>query len=109
YAQPLADIHKEFQKYGVECIGLITNQEQTPAELAKHVREFNLPFPVYLDKNYVIADALKAETTPEAFVLDGDFTLRYRGRIDDSYYARLKKNHEVTSHNVRQVLGELMS
>ncbi len=53
--------------------------------------------------------ALKAETTPECFVLDGGYTLRYRGRIDDSYYERLKKHPQATRQDLRQVLGELLS
>ena len=54
-------------------------------------------------------NALKAETTPECFVLDGGYTLRYRGRIDDSYYERLKKHPRATRQDLRQVLGELLS
>ena len=40
-------------------------------------------------------ESFKAELTPEAFVLDKNLVLRYRGRIDDAYAARLKKtmNH----------------
>src|SRR5262249_26122550 len=92
YAQPLADMAKEFAANGVAFIGLTVNQDETPAEVAKHAKEFNLTFPVVLDRKLAAADAVKAEITPEAFVLDGDFVLRYRGRIDNSYYARLKKN-----------------
>src|SRR5207244_10407705 len=76
---------------------------------AKFARDYNLPFPVYLDRKFAAADAVKADVTPEVFVLDGGFVLRYRGRIDDSYYARLKKNQQVTRQDLRQVLGEIVS
>src|SRR5437899_3246284 len=89
YSQPLTDIAKEFDKLGVSFIGLTVNQEETPADVAKHAKEFNLPFPVVLDRKFVAADAVKAELTPEVFVLDGNHVLRYRGRIDNGYYARL--------------------
>lgn len=109
YSQPLSDMATEFGKQNVAFIGLTTNQDETPAEVAKYAKEHNLAFPVYLDAKFAIANALGANVTPEAFVLDGQFRLNYRGRIDDSYYARLKKNQQITQHNVRQVLGEILS
>ena len=108
--QPLADMAKEFDTSMVSrSIGLTTNDDDTPAQVAKQARQYNLPFPVYVDRDRLAVSALKAETTPECFVLDGDYTLRYRGRIDDSFYERLKKHSQVTRQDLRQVLGELLS
>jgi peroxiredoxin len=109
YSQPLADLANDYGKHGVTLIGLTTNHDETPAELAKHVKECNLPFPVMLDRKFVAAKALDAQITPEVFVLDGDYVLRYRGRIDNAYSARLKKNPQITQHDLRQALGEIMS
>jgi peroxiredoxin len=109
YCQPLADIYKEMSKAGVTVIGLTAAQDQTRAEVAKQASHFDLPFPVFLDKGLTAADALQAQITPEAFVLDGTFTLRYRGRIDDAWSARLKKNHNAGTGELRQVLGELLT
>lgn len=109
YAKPLADIHKRFHPYGVSLIGLTTNEDQTPAEVARIAKGFDIPFPVVIDHDFKAANALKANTTPEVFVLDGDYVLRYRGRIDNAFYARLKRNYEVSCHDLHQVLGELMS
>jgi hypothetical protein len=109
YCQPLADIHKQYHKYGVTVLGLTANQEQNPKEVAGQARHFDLPFPVYLDKGFGAADALKAQSTPEAFLLDGTFRLRYRGRIDDAWAARLKSNHNVTREDLRQALAEVIT
>lgn len=109
YAQPLADMASEFSKHGVQFIGLTTNEEETAADVAKRAREFALQFPVYRDDKLAAADALKAEITPEVFVLDGELVLRYRGRIDDGYSERLKKHPRVTKENLRQVIGEILS
>jgi peroxiredoxin len=109
YSQPLAEIADDLAKREVAFFALTANQEETPAEVVKHAKEFKLPFPVLLDKNYVAMDALAAKYTPEVFVLDGDFVLRYRGRIDDSFYARLKKNQQVTEYDLRQALEEMLS
>jgi peroxiredoxin len=109
YSQPLSDMAKEFGKYGVTIWGLTTNMDESRADIAKHAKEFNLTFPVFKDERLLAADALKAEITPEVFVLDGDFVLRYRGRIDDSYSERLKKHAQVTKHELRQTVAELIT
>ena len=54
------------------------------------------------------ARALEADNTPEVFVLDGDFHLRYRGRIDNKYANRLKQ-HQATKEDLKQALGEILS
>jgi peroxiredoxin/mono/diheme cytochrome c family protein len=109
YCPTLVDMAKEFGKSGVHFIGLTTNEDETRQEVAKHVREFNLNFPVFKDEKFNAAEALEANITPECFVLDGDFVLRYRGRIDDSYSERLRKHTQVSQHNLRQALAEIIT
>jgi peroxiredoxin len=109
YSQPLTDIHNQLHKYGVTVIGLVPSQDMTPAEVAKKTREYKLPFAVFADKGLLAADALQARITPEVFVLDGGFVLRYRGRIDDAWAARLKENHQAGIQDLQQALGELLT
>jgi peroxiredoxin len=109
YSQPLANMAKEYGKHGVVFLGLTTNDDDTAAQVAKLAKRYDIPFPVVPDVRLVAADALGAQITPEVFVLDSKFILRYRGRIDDAYYERLKKHPEPTQHNLLQVLGEIMS
>lgn len=109
YCQPLVEMNKEFEKSGVAFLGLTVNPDETPAQVAKLARDFNLTFPVYRDTNLTAARALEAEATPECFVLDSEFNVLYRGRIDDTWSARLKKHEKVTRHDLKQVLGEVLS
>jgi peroxiredoxin len=109
YAEPLSEMAKEFGKHGVTLWGLTTNEDETIAEVAKQAKHFNLTFPVFKDERLRAADALQADVTPEVFVLDGNFVLQYRGRIDNMYSQRLKKHSEVTEFNLRQVLAELVT
>jgi peroxiredoxin len=109
YAQPLSDMAKEFAAHGVVLWGLTTNEDDSRLEVAKHAKEFNLSFPVFKDQKLIAADELKAETTPEVFVLDGDFVLRYRGRIDDGWSERLKKHAQATKHELAQTVAELVT
>jgi peroxiredoxin/mono/diheme cytochrome c family protein len=108
YAPVLTDLHKTYGSKGVAFIGVCPSDDD-PAQVAKHAEEFKLPFGMFKDSGRA-ADALKAEYTPEAFLLEGGhFTLRYRGRIDDTWEARLKKRGTTTRHDLRQALDELLA
>src|ERR1051325_509470 len=109
YLAPLSEIQNEFGKFGVTIWGLTTNDDDTLADIAKSVKRFDLAFPVFKDERLKTADALKADVTPEVFVLDGQFNLKYRGRIDNMYSERLKKPQQITEHNLRQTLAELVT
>ncbi len=109
YCALLADMTKEYGKHGVSFLGLTVSEDDTRAQVAKHAKDFSLNFPVYKDEKLAAAGALQADFTPEAFVLDGNYVLRYRGRIDDSYSERLKKHTQTKTHNLKQVLGEMLS
>src|SRR5438067_10087168 len=82
YAAPLNELAKEYGPKGVSFLGLCPS-DAGAAEVARQAKEFALGFPVYKDEKLAAADALKAKSTPEAFVLDRHHVLRYRGRIDD--------------------------
>ncbi len=108
YMQPLTDLAAEMEKKGVAVLGLTVNQDETAAEVARQAAEYRVSFPVYLDRKFAAAEALAAKHTPEVFVLDGGYVLRYRGRIDDGYYARLKQNRQITKHDLRDALAEVL-
>jgi mono/diheme cytochrome c family protein len=108
YAASLAELAKEYAPKGVTFIGLCPT-DAAAAEVANQAKDFPIGFPVYKDERLAVADVLKARTTPEAFVLDRHHILRYRGRVDNGYYARLKKSPQVTSHDLRNALDDLLA
>lgn len=108
YAPALTEMAKRYGPQGVAFIGVSTNEDEEAARLAKQVKEFGIPFTVYQDKKVAVANALQADYTPEAFLLDGDFVVRYRGRIDSAYSARLKRSYAVSRHDLRQALDEML-
>jgi peroxiredoxin/mono/diheme cytochrome c family protein len=109
YSEPLADLAKTYAERGVAFLAVSALEEEDAATVARHAQEFKLPFPAYRDEHHAAVDAFKAETTPEAFVLDHNFVLRYRGRIDNGYAARLKRNPTTTRHDLREALDELLA
>jgi peroxiredoxin/mono/diheme cytochrome c family protein len=109
YSPILADMAKSYAAKGVAFVGICPADEENAASLAKKAAEYKLGFPVYKDEKGIGIEALKAEATPEAFLLDHNSVLRYRGRIDDAYSARLKKNRSVSSHDLQTALDELLA
>jgi peroxiredoxin len=109
YSSHLAELAKTYRDKQVAFVAVNSSDDGDAAHVAKRAEEYKLPFPVFKDDNFRAADAFKAATVPSAFVLDRNFVLRYRGRIDNGYYARLKKNGRVTRPDLRQALDEVLA
>ncbi len=108
YASTLAALHKEYAEKGVGFVAFVPTDDDA-AKVAKKAAEFKYPFPVFSDAKFVAAEAFKATVTPEAFVLDHNLVLRYRGRIDNAYSGRLKKNPQVTEHDLTAAIEALVA
>jgi mono/diheme cytochrome c family protein len=108
YTAILGDLAKTYAPKKVTFIA-VCPAEDDPAVLARQVEEFPLGFPVYRDDRLHAITALRARAMPEAFVLDRDFVLRYRGRIDDSFSDRFKKNAKTGKHDLRDALEAVLA
>lgn len=108
YATTLIDLHAKYAEKGVKFLAVVPGADE-PAKVAKKAAEFKYPFPVFIDPKLTTAEAFKATVTPEAFVLDHNLVLRYRGRIDNAYSGRLKKNPQVTERDLDAALAAVVS
>jgi peroxiredoxin len=107
YAEALIALHKQFAEKGVSFVAFVPDTK--PETVAKKAEAFKLPFPVFADQKLTVAEAFKATTTPEAFVLDHNGVLRYRGRIDNAYSARMKRNPQTTEHDLKAAVTALLA
>jgi peroxiredoxin len=105
YVSPLNDLARAHD--GVVFVGVAPGESADG--LKKAVKEYQVSFPVRPDAKKATTKALGAKVTPEVFVFDADLKLRYRGRIDDGYVARLKKNARVTSHDLKDALAAVVA
>ena len=85
FAPRLAELSETYAESDVGFVGVHSNRQDTLAEIARFAKEHGLEFPVTKDVGNQVADLFGAERTPEAFVLDQERVVRYRGRIDDQY------------------------
>lgn len=109
YGPILAELARTYAEKHVAFLGVDSSDEGDAVQIARQAAEFKIPFPVLKDERFRAADAFKADTVPSAFVLDHNFVLRYRGRIDNGYFARLKKNPRITRADLRVALDEVLS
>lgn len=107
YLPRLTELAQHFPEPRVMLVGIDSNAQDAPSELAQLAREFSLRWPLLHDPAHHIADQLAATRTPEAVVLDRQGTVRYRGRIDDQFgigFQRAAPRRE----DLYAALGELL-
>jgi peroxiredoxin/mono/diheme cytochrome c family protein len=94
YAPRLNKLAAEYADKQVRFVGIDSNLQDTPDEIAAYVREHDISFPVLNDPNNLVADAFRAARTPEVFLLDPARVVRYHGRIDGQLLPGVQKTKE---------------
>jgi peroxiredoxin len=97
----LAELAKESM---MEFIAINSNATEPFEEVQLHAREKGFSFPVLKDENNRVCDAFGAKVTPEAFLLDANFRLVYRGRIDDN-----QREEKVVSKDLEEAIAAYLA
>ncbi len=84
YNQRMAELARDYTQRGFAVIGVNSNRNEPPDEVARRASEKGLGLPILKDPENRVADYFGASVTPEAYVFDTGWILRYHGRIDDS-------------------------
>jgi peroxiredoxin len=104
YNGRMAALATEYAARGIAFYGVNSNRQETAAEVAEHARTHGFSFPVLKDEGNVQADRFGAEHTPEVYVFDAEWKLRYHGRIDDA-----RDESAVTQRDLRSALDALLA
>jgi len=99
YNQRMAEVARDYLARGFAVIGINSNRNEPPDEVAQHASEKGLGFAILKDPENRVADYLGASVTPEAYVFGSNWMLRYHGRVDDS-----RNLAKVTTHDLRTAL-----
>ena len=89
YIKTLNELHSKIAKSEKEAefFGVVSDPTVTRTQAAKHFADFKAEFPILFDASGLLAQVLMPSHVPEAFVLDRDGKLVYRGAIDNSWEA----------------------
>jgi peroxiredoxin len=106
----IAALAKEFTPKGVQFVGINSNDtekypEDSPENMKLQAKTVGFDFPYLVDETQEVAKAYGAVCTPDIFVFDQEFKLRYRGRIDDSW----KDPTKVSKKDMREALEALVA
>lgn len=85
YAPSLLELEKKYRSKDAQFLAVYAQEHEDLDRVAVHSHDRDIPFPVLKDFGQRLASALGIERVPAVAVLDKDFVLRYRGRIDDRY------------------------
>jgi hypothetical protein len=85
YLPGLIDLEKKYRSKDVLFLAIYPNEQEDLDAVAIHAHERDVPFLVLKDFGQKLADSVGVTRVPAVAVLDGQFALRYRGRIDDRY------------------------
>ena len=104
YVDRLRDLQKKNSPRGVAFIALDANSNENISGLAAYAARKEYPLAIYMDDLTAAADEMNAQVTPEVFVFDNTWNLRYHGRIDDD-----KSGMFVKEQSLQLALDTLLS
>ena len=107
YAPRIAALAEEYSD-STRFFGISSNQQDSLEEFKEFAAAHKIAFPCGKDFNNVVADRLDVKRTPEVIVLDKDFEIRYRGRIDDQYSPGVARN-SVKRQDLKLAIQELLA
>jgi peroxiredoxin len=84
YNERMEKLAQDYKARGINVIGINSNVTEPADAVKAHATANKLTFTVLKDAGSKIADRFGATVTPEAFFLDGNNKLLYRGRIDNA-------------------------
>lgn len=108
YSERLSGLATQLAPRGVRFIAIDSNRQDSRRDLVRFVEDQKLAFPLLHDEGNRIADQFLATRTPEVFVLDHDFHVRYQGRVDDQYAPGVARQ-AASRDDLRLALKELLA
>ena len=92
YTMRLRRIHDELCDDGVQLFAVFPNSDETNEGIKQFLKQTEFPFPCVRDINGYLVRRFDATMTPQAFVVDENSVIRYRGAIDDNRYENRVKH-----------------
>ncbi len=108
YSRRLNGFCEQYADKGVRFFGVNSNTQDSMSEVREFAEKYDLKFPLLKDYDNKIADQFDARRTPEVFVLDDQFVVRYRGRIDDQYTPGQTAN-SASKEELKQAIEQLLA
>jgi hypothetical protein len=104
YIDRLRVLRDRYAARGVAFFAIHANFDEGIDGMQDYIERKDYPLPVYHDEMTAAADMMHATVTPEVFVFDPSWELRYHGRIDDD-----KSGFFIEEESLQLALDTLLS
>lgn len=108
YMAELRRLQERYGDQGLQFLGINADAGVTQEAVATHVEDYSVAFPVLVDGDQRVVDMLGVDRTVEAFVLDGQRTVRYHGRVNDRF-GYTYKNAVATRNDLEEAIIEVLA
>lgn len=108
YGPRLNKLAEEFAARGVRFVGVNSNSQDSPKDVAVFAKDHGISFPIAKDPGNKVADQFGARRMAEVFVVDQSLAIRYAGRIDDQHQPGVSRG-QPTRHDLRMAIEELLA
>jgi len=94
YTTRMIELAKYAKQNNLLFLGINSNATEDLEDVVSHVKHKKLNFEVLKDEANEVADQFGARVTPEVFLIDKSFMVKYHGPIDDNQRQdRVEKNY----------------
>jgi len=95
---------------GINTVGINPNihpnyPDDAPQRMIVKIQEWGIDFPYLVDETQKVAEAFKAQCTPDLYLFNSNQELVYHGRIDDNWQDETK----VTRQELKEAILNLAS
>lgn len=109
YAPEIQRLFTKYASQGIDFWLVYPAPERQPAEIARHVKEFQLSLRVLRDPRHTLVNRAGVRVTPEAAVFLRDGSVVYRGRIDDKFADFGKERPSPTRRDLDETLLSILN
>jgi len=88
----LEEVRDEYHEKGVKFFLLNANLQDNRKNIAQEAKDYDIDFPILIDEDQLVAEALQIERTAEAILVDPEtWEILYRGPVDDRLHYETQK------------------
>jgi hypothetical protein len=77
--------------------------DDAPDKMIEKIKELGIEFPYLVDESQKVADAFRAQCTPDIYLFNKERKLVYHGRIDDNW----KEEDKVTREELKEAMNNM--
>lgn len=105
YDERIGAAFARYRGRGVDFLAVASGANESPQEVGRNAENLKLPYPVLMDGEGRLAEALGVTQVPAVFVADSGGTVRYAGAWDDGLRAGQDRLQPFAERAIQAILA----